>query len=199
MLETHARLRDARASEEGDPIEPVAEAIAAEARLLCFDEMQVNNPADAMILSRLFARLLERGRQGRHHLQPPAARPLQGRAQPRAVPAVHRPDRAARCWWSRSTARPTIGSTGWQGVEAWHVPNGPEATAALCPGLLPADRLSGRGPRQGAERGARCRRRADAARAQEPQGRRGLLVQAAVRRERAAPPIISPSPAAFTP
>ena len=40
MLETHERLREARKAEEGDPIEPVAEAIAAEARLLCFDEMQ---------------------------------------------------------------------------------------------------------------------------------------------------------------
>jgi cell division protein ZapE len=39
MLETHARLRKARESEEGDPIEPVAEEIAAEARLLAFDEM----------------------------------------------------------------------------------------------------------------------------------------------------------------
>ncbi|MFL6729618.1 MAG: cell division protein ZapE, partial [Sphingomicrobium sp.] len=61
MLETHARLREAREREEGDPIEPVAEDIAAEARLLCFDEMQVNNPADAMILSRLFGKLLEHG------------------------------------------------------------------------------------------------------------------------------------------
>ena len=49
-------------------------------------------------------------------------------------------------------------------------------------GLLPPDRLSGRGPRQCAERGTRRRRRPHAARAQEPQGRRGLLVQAAVRR-----------------
>src|SRR5438045_2733922 len=49
MLETHERLRSAREREEGDPIEPVAEQIAAEARLLCFDEMQVTNPADAMI------------------------------------------------------------------------------------------------------------------------------------------------------
>src|SRR3954465_7790127 len=58
MLETHARLRKARESEEGDPLEPVAEQIADEAKLLCFDEMQVNNPADAMILSRLFSKLL---------------------------------------------------------------------------------------------------------------------------------------------
>lgn len=61
ILETHALLREARRSEEGDPIEPVAEAIAETARLLCFDEMQVNNPADAMILSRLFGRMLEAG------------------------------------------------------------------------------------------------------------------------------------------
>src|SRR4029079_2262074 len=61
MRETHERLRLARQREEGDPIEPVAEQIAAEARLLCFDEMQVTNPADAMILSRLFAKLIEAG------------------------------------------------------------------------------------------------------------------------------------------
>src|SRR5579884_9414 len=61
MLETHGRLRKAREREEGDPIEPVAEEIAAEAKLLCFDEMQVTNPADAMILSRLFGKLIEQG------------------------------------------------------------------------------------------------------------------------------------------
>ena len=61
MLEVHARLRERAQGEEGDPIEPVAEAIAEEARLLCFDEMQVNNPADAMILSRLFTACSTKG------------------------------------------------------------------------------------------------------------------------------------------
>lgn len=59
MLDVHARLRDARKSESGDPIPPVVASLAEEARLLCFDEMVVNNMADAAIMSRLFAGLME--------------------------------------------------------------------------------------------------------------------------------------------
>src|SRR6478735_12492604 len=58
MLEVHQRLREARQSEEGDPIPVVAEAIADDVRCLAFDEMVVNNSADAMIMSRLFRALI---------------------------------------------------------------------------------------------------------------------------------------------
>jgi len=58
MLEVHARLREARKSETGDPIPPVAAALASELRVLAFDEMVVNNSADAMIMSRLFTALI---------------------------------------------------------------------------------------------------------------------------------------------
>ena len=58
MLEVHQRLREARTAETGDPIPPVAAAIAEDVRCLAFDEMVVNNSADAMIMSRLFRALI---------------------------------------------------------------------------------------------------------------------------------------------
>ena len=52
-----AHVRDAG----DDPIAPTAKHIADQARLLCFDEFHVSQIADAMILSRLFEHLFDRG------------------------------------------------------------------------------------------------------------------------------------------
>ena len=61
MVETHARIHEERQRGTSDPIEPAAQAIARGAMLLCFDEFQVTDVADAMILGRLFERLLSLG------------------------------------------------------------------------------------------------------------------------------------------
>jgi cell division protein ZapE len=68
MLEVHDRLHRRReelaakgAPPEADTIVPVAREIASETRLLCFDEFQVTNIADAMILARLFETLFDEG------------------------------------------------------------------------------------------------------------------------------------------
>ena len=58
MQDVHARLKEARKRESGDPIPVVAEALAADLQVLAFDEMVVNNAADAMIMSRLFTQLI---------------------------------------------------------------------------------------------------------------------------------------------
>jgi len=130
MLETHARLRAAREIEEGDPIEPAAEQIAEEAKLLCFDEMQVTNPADAMILSRLFGKLIEAGvRVVTTSNRPPGDLYLGGLNRELFLPFIELIER-------RMLVVAVDGPTDYRlerlsGVEVWHVPNGPEATADL--------------------------------------------------------------------
>ena len=130
MLETHARLRTAREREEGDPIEPVAEQIAAEARLLCFDEMQVTNPADAMILSRLFEKLIGDGvRVVTTSNRPPRDLYKDGLNRELFLPFIDLIEK-------KLLVVEVNGPTDFRldrltGVEVWHVPNGPEATAAL--------------------------------------------------------------------
>jgi cell division protein ZapE len=129
MLEVHQRIRAERVKELGDPIPPVAAALASEAKCLNFDEMVVNNSADAMIMSRLFTALIESGvtivttsnrapselyKDGlnREHFLPFIAL-IEKRLDVMTLngPTDYRLDRLA-------------------GVDMWHAPNGPAATAA---------------------------------------------------------------------
>lgn len=59
MREVHERLRALGDIE--DPLDAVARDMAAEARVLCFDEFFVSDIGDAMILGRLLHGLFERG------------------------------------------------------------------------------------------------------------------------------------------
>lgn len=72
MLELHKEMHDWRymnaadrmekfSTADDDPIPPLASKISKSSRLLCFDEFQVTDVTDAMILGRLFGALWQRG------------------------------------------------------------------------------------------------------------------------------------------
>jgi cell division protein ZapE len=130
MLDVHQRIRRAREEGRGDPIPPVAESIAAEARLLCFDEMVINNTADAMILSRLFTALLdERVAVVTTCNRPPADLYKDGLNRELFVQFISLIEQ-------RMQVVGLNGPTDYRldrlsGVTTWHVPNSPDATAAL--------------------------------------------------------------------
>ncbi|MDV3457880.1 cell division protein ZapE [Sphingomonas sp. HF-S4] len=130
MLEVHERLNVERQKDTADPVVAVADALADDIRLLAFDEMVVNNPADAMILSRLFTEMMGHGltvvatsnrapndlyKDGlNRQLFLPFIALIEGKMDVLTLngPVDYRLDR--------------LGS-----INTWLVPNGPEATAAL--------------------------------------------------------------------
>lgn len=61
MQEIQAALEGVRKTGQQDAVRPVARAVAQQLRLLCFDEMQITDIADAMIVGRLFQILFEEG------------------------------------------------------------------------------------------------------------------------------------------
>jgi cell division protein ZapE len=130
MIEVHERLRAERSKEEGDPIPPVARAIAAEARFLAFDEMVINNTADAMILSRLFGQLLEHGLTVvTTSNRPPRDLYLGGLNRELFLPFIQLLEQ-------HFEVVPLNGPTDYRlerlgGFPTWYVPNGAEATKAL--------------------------------------------------------------------
>ncbi|SFS01490.1 cell division protein ZapE [Sphingomonas jatrophae] len=131
MLEVHARLAEERKKEAGDPIPPVVDAIAAEARLLAFDEMVVNNMADAAILSRLFTGLIvDKGVVVvTTSNRPPSDLYKDGLNRQLFLPFIALIE-------ERLEVIPLNGATDYRmarlgGFPTWYVPNGPQATQAL--------------------------------------------------------------------
>ncbi len=130
MQEAHAAIHRARQADVDDPIRPTADAIADGATLLAFDEMQITDITDAMLVGRMFQRLFERGvvvvatsnrapdelyKDGlNRHLFLPFIAMLKDRLEVHELASVrdHRLDQAA-------------------GAPVWHAPLGPAADAAL--------------------------------------------------------------------
>ncbi|WP_050525931.1 cell division protein ZapE [Pseudorhodobacter aquimaris] len=61
MQEIHHGMHEARKQGVDDALEPVADAIIRDVRLLAFDEMQITDITDAMIVGRLFEKLFAAG------------------------------------------------------------------------------------------------------------------------------------------
>jgi cell division protein ZapE len=130
MQEVHAGIARARAEGASDPVEPVAEAVAAAATLLCFDELQITDITDAMIVGRLFEKLFARG-------------------VVMVVTSNRPPDELYRNGLNRELFLPFIALIGQRleihhlegatdhrqarlrGMRVWHAPLGPEADRAM--------------------------------------------------------------------
>nr|WP_137678285.1 cell division protein ZapE [Parerythrobacter lutipelagi] len=131
MQEVHALLREERKKESGDPIPPVAAQIAEDVRCLAFDEMVVNNSADAMIMSRLFTALIVD-----HGVtvvttsnRPPSDLYKDGLNREHFLPFIELVQ-------ERLDVLPLNGPTDYRlerigGIETWHTPLGDQATAKV--------------------------------------------------------------------
>jgi cell division protein ZapE len=61
MQEIHHAMHEARKQGVEDALDPVADAVIRDLRLLAFDEMQITDITDAMIVGRLFEKLIAGG------------------------------------------------------------------------------------------------------------------------------------------
>ena len=131
MQQVHALLREERAKKLGDPIPPVAARLADGVRCLCFDEMVVNNTADAAIMSRLFrALMLDQGvTVVTTSNRPPDDLYKDGLNREHFLPFI---DLVKR----RLDVLPLNGPVDYRlermaGLDTWHCPLGDEATARV--------------------------------------------------------------------
>ncbi len=130
MLDVHAALKTARQTEQGDPVNAVAGDIAKGVRLLAFDEMVINNSADAMIISRLFIALLGHGvTVVATSNRPPRDLYKNGLNREHFLPFIATIE-------AENDIIPLNGPTDYRrdrlgDASLWHVPNGPAATTAL--------------------------------------------------------------------
>jgi cell division protein ZapE len=132
MLDVHARLHHYRQHpvHGDDPIPPTARDLAREAKLLCFDEMQISDIADAMIVGRLFTALFAEGVcVVTTSNRPPMDLYKDGLNRALFLPFIALLEQ-------KLDIMSLNGPTDYRlerlsGVQVYHVPNGPEATDKL--------------------------------------------------------------------
>lgn len=130
MAQVHGAIHARRQAGDADPLISVADAMAADARLLCFDEMQVKDIADAAILSRLFTRLMDAGVTiVATSNRPPHDLYKNGLNRHLFLPFIALIE-------AQMDVVTLDGPTDYRlarlaGSQSWHAPAGPEATAAL--------------------------------------------------------------------
>lgn len=130
MQEVHRLIDAARAQEADDPIDIAANEVAKGATLLCFDELQITDIADAMIVGRLFEKLFAQGvvlvaTSNRH----PTDLYKHGLQRERFLPFID-----LIC--ARLDVHQLDGPTDFRlarmkGLKIYHSPLGPEADAAM--------------------------------------------------------------------
>ncbi|MDF7777688.1 cell division protein ZapE [Sphingomonas sp. AOB5] len=130
MLEVHQRLNVERQKDTPDPVVAVAEAMVEDIRLLAFDEMVVNNPPDAMILSRLFTEMMRHGvTMVATSNRAPNDLYKDGLNRQLFLPFIHLIEEKMDVMALNGPVDYRLDRLGQ--VDTWHVPNGPEATKAL--------------------------------------------------------------------
>ena len=130
MLEIHAAIHAAREAIADDPIPHVAAWQAQRARLLCFDEMQVKDIADAAIVSRLFTALFAAGvtvvtTSNRH----PSELYKDGLNRQLFVPFIDLIQQQCRVVALDGPVDYRLARLA--GTQTWRVPNSPENTVAM--------------------------------------------------------------------
>ncbi|GGI91729.1 cell division protein ZapE [Polymorphobacter multimanifer] len=130
MLEIHARLHAERGHGGADPLRRVAAEVAAGARLLAFDEMQVKDIADAAILARRFEGLFAAGvADGATSDRVPGGLYKQGLNRQLFLPFIALIE--ARCDVLGLDGPTDYRMARLGGAPTWHVPNGPAAADAM--------------------------------------------------------------------
>ena len=128
--EIHRRRQMPMYADEGDPIPGMADGIADNTTLLCLDELEVRDIADAMIVGRLFQKLFERGvvvvaTSNRH----PDDLYKHGLQRDRFLPFIAVIKERLDIWALEAAQDYRLGRLAGQTV--YHTPLGPVAEAAL--------------------------------------------------------------------